>query len=257
MITAIIPTLNEECCVSEAIRSVSFADEVLVIDSHSSDRTVEIASGMKAKVIERRFDDFSSQKNYAISRASHDWILFIDADERVSEELGREIVAATRNPGRKVGFHVFRNFYFKGRRIRYGGWQTDKVIRLFNRKHCAYNGNLVHETIETTGTLGFLEHRLDHYSFRSREHYASKLENYARLQAEQLYRENRRWHLGHLLVKPPFRFLVHYVLRLGFLDGRQGWILAYEHARGVLKRYLFLRERWAGQDDRVMLKSRI
>ena len=257
MITAIIPTLNEERFVGDAIRSVSFADEVIVIDSHSTDRTVEIARSMRAKVIERTFDDFSSQKNHAISRASHDWILFIDADERVSEALGKEIIQAARNPEGKVGFHVFRNFYYRGRRIRYGGWQTDKVIRLFNRKHCAYNGNLVHETIETAGTLGYLEHRLDHYSFRDREHYASKLENYARLQAEQLYRENKKWHLGHLLVKPPFRFLVHYLLRLGFLDGRPGWVLAYEHARGVLKRYLFLRERWAGQDEQVMLKSRI
>lgn len=257
MITAIIPTLNEESCVGEAIQSVSFADEVLVIDSHSSDRTVEIARDMKANVIERRFDDFSSQKNYAISRAKYDWILFIDADERVSEALGKEIIHAARNPEGKVGFHVFRTFFYLGRRIRYGGWQTDKVIRLFDRRHCAYNGNLVHETIETTGPLGYLENRLDHYSFRDREHYASKLENYARLQAEQLYRENKKWHVGHLLIKPPFRFFVHYVLRLGFLDGRPGRVLAHEHAKGVLKRYLLLRERWAQQDDQVMLKSRI
>lgn len=235
---------------------MSFADEILVIDSHSSDRTVEIARGMKAKVIERRFDDFSSQKNFAISKAKNDWILFIDADERVSEELGQEIMHAVRNPGGRVGFHVFRNFYFEGRRIRYGGWQTDKVIRLFDRKSCAYNGNLVHETIETKGSLGYLVHRLDHYSYRSREHYASKLEHYARLQAEQLHRENKGWHHGHLLIKPPFRFFVHYILRLGFMDGKPGLILAYEHARGVLKRYLFLRERWAGQNDELILKSR-
>ena len=164
---------------------------------------------------------------------------------------------AVRGPGEKVGFYLYRNFYFQGQRIRYGGWQTDKVIRLFNRNHCQYNGNLVHETIESNGPLGFLTHRLDHFSYQNRDQYRSKLEMYARLQAEQLHRENRRWHLGHLLIKPPFRFLVHYILRLGFLDGRPGWVLAYEHARGVLKRYLFLRERWAGQDDQVMLKSRI
>jgi len=243
--------------VGGAIRSVSFADEILVIDSMSSDRTTEIAREMKAKVIERRFDDFSSQKNFAISRAKNDWILVIDADERVSKELGEEILQAVGDPGEKSGFHLYRNFFFRGRRIRFGGWQTDKVIRLFNRQHCRYNGNLVHETIESDGPVGYLAHRLDHFSYRNRVHYASKLEMYARLQAEQLYAENRKGYLAHLLVKPPFRFFVHYVLRMGFLDGLPGLILAHAHARGVLQRYLFLRRRYARQDGRLIVKSRI
>ncbi len=240
-ITAIIPTLNEERCLGEAIQSVCFADEVLVVDSYSTDQTVSIARQLNAGVIQREFDDFSSQKNFAITQAKHDWILFIDADERVSKELGKEIVRKAETTRGEVAFYVYRNFFFRDKRIRYGGWQTDKVIRLFNRKHCRYDGKLVHETVEAEGPVGFLENRLDHFSYRSRDQYAAKLEKYAALQAEELYRRNKKTHVFFIAVKPPFRFFVHYFVRLGFLDGAAGLRLAYEHAVGVFKRYLFLK----------------
>ena len=239
-ITAIIPTLNEECCLGEAIQSVSFADEILVVDSHSTDQTVSIARQLNARVIQREFDDFSSQKNFAISKAKHDWILFIDADEHVSEELRKEIIQKAEKNRGEVAFYVYRNFFFSDRRIRYGGWQTDKAIRLFDRSHCRYDGRLVHETIETKGCVGFMENRLDHFSYRSRDQYAAKLEKYAALQAEELYRQNKKWHVFFIAIKPPFRFFVHYFVRLGFLDGAAGLRLAYEHARGVFKRYVYL-----------------
>ena len=133
MITAIIPTLNEENFIEEAIRRVGFADEILVIDSFSSDNTVEVAGKAGARVMQREFDDFSSQKNFAIRQATHEWILVIDADERVSDELADEIVRSVTDPGDKVAFFLYRNFYFKDIRVRYGGWQTDKAIRLFKR----------------------------------------------------------------------------------------------------------------------------
>jgi len=249
-ITAIIPTWNEECCLGEAIQSISFADEILVVDSHSTDQTVSIARQLNAKIIQRKFDDFSTQKNFAISKAKHDWILFIDADERVSEELRQEIIRKAQKNRGEVAFYVYRNFFFRNRRIRFGGWQTDKAIRLFDRRYCQYDGKLVHETIETKGPVGFMENRLDHFSYRSRDHYAAKLENYAALQAEELYRQNKKFHVFFIAIKPPFRFFVHYFVRLGFLDGTAGLRLAYENARGVYKRYVYLRRRYRQDQEK-------
>ena len=258
MITAIIPTLNEENFIAEAIRRVRFADEVLVIDSFSSDCTVEAAREAGARVIQREFDDFSSQKNFAIREATHEWILVIDADERVSAELSDEIVRSVTDPGDKVAFFLYRNFYFKEKRVRYGGWQTDKAIRLFKKETGRYNGNLVHETIETRGPVGFLKNRLDHYSYRSHEQYADKLEMYARLQAEELFRKNRKPRFWLLTIKPAFRFFVHYILRLGILDGTAGFELARAHALGVWKRYKYLGERYGESGDaHVYVKSKL
>ena len=255
MITAVIPTLNEEKFVAEAIRGVSFADEILVIDSFSSDRTVEVARDMGAIVIQRKFDDFSSQKNHAIQQAKNEWILVIDADERVSGALAAEIKRAAKNPGDRVAFFLFRNFYFQGNRVRYGGWQTDKAIRLFKKDKGRYNGNLVHETIEPEGPVGFLSQRLDHYSYRDHEQYTAKLEMYARLQAEELYQKNSRPWFLLIAVKPAFRFFVHYFVRLGLLDGRAGFELARAHAVGVRKRYIYLNAKYREtEESRVAMK---
>lgn len=237
MITAVIPTLNEEFCVGGAIASVSFADEVLVIDSNSSDRTVAIAREHGARVLFRKFDDFSTQKNFAIDQAKHNWIFVLDADERISPELGQEIRDTVRHAGEKVGFYVYRTFYFKERRISRGGWQTDKVIRLFRKDRCRYDGKLVHEQIETEGPLGYLRNKLDHYSYRGFDQYASKLNLYASLQAKELFERGKKVSLFHLLVKPPFRFFVHYLVRMGFMDGTPGFILAAQHSFGVFTRY--------------------
>lgn len=238
MITAIIPTLNEEEFIEEAIASVAFADEIIVIDSFSTDRTVELAEAHEVKIVQRKFDNFSNQKNYALDLASHDWIYVLDADERVSQALQSEILEAVDHPGDCVGFYAFRTFYFKGERIRYGGWQTDKVIRLFKKDSCRYDGKLVHEKIEYDGEIGFLKNRIDHFSFRGMEQYKGKLDLYARLQARELMQVYKEIPLGHRWVKPGFRFLVLYFIRFGFLDGKHGYTLARLHARAVRQRYV-------------------
>ncbi|MGA9269905.1 MAG: glycosyltransferase family 2 protein [Lutimonas sp.] len=258
MITAVIPTLNEEDFIAEAIRRVSFADEILVIDSFSSDKTVEVARDAGAKVVQRKFDDFSTQKNFAIRQATHEWILVIDADERVSDELGEEIVESVAQPGDRVAFFLYRNFYFKEKRVYYGGWQTDKAIRLFKKGSGRYNGNLVHETIDADGPVGYLKNRLDHYSYRNREQYADKLEMYARLQAEELYRKNKKSRFWLLTFKPAFRFFVHYIVRMGILDGTAGYELARAHAIGVWKRYKYLGQRHSESGDaEVYMKPKL
>ena len=239
-ITAIIPTLNEEIHIEAAIKSVSFADEIIVIDSYSTDKTLEIAEKMNVKIIKRKFDDFSSQKNFAIDQAKYPWIYILDADERVTPEVEKEILDAVKNPKDFVGFYVRRSFYFCSKNIHYGGCQRDKVVRLFLKEFCKYNGSPVHETILAKGKLGFFKNKIEHYSYKNYDHYISKMNHYGDLRAKQFYKNKKKVNLFHLLVKPPARFFIHYVIRLGFLDGMQGFIFAKTQAYGVYAKYLKL-----------------
>lgn len=240
-ITAIIPTLNEEIHIEEAIKSVDFADEIIVIDSYSTDKTVELAKKHEVRIIQREFDDFSTQKNYAIDQAKNPWIYILDADERVTPDLKKEILEAVKDPKNHVGFYVRRTFYFAEKRINYCGFQTDKVIRLFLKEFCRYNGKLVHETINANGSVGFFKSRINHYSYRSFDHYISKLNHYSWLQAKELNKKGVRVNLFHILIKPFARFFIHYVIRLGFLDGFDGFMISKAQAYAVLSRYLKLR----------------
>jgi glycosyltransferase involved in cell wall biosynthesis len=238
-ITAIIPTLNEEIHIADAIKSVKFADEIIVIDSFSTDKTLEIAEKLKVKIIKRKFDDFSSQKNFAINQASHGWIYILDADERVTPEVEKEILQAVIKPKDFVGFYVRRTFYFCGRKVNYSGFQRDKVIRLFLKEHCKYTG-LVHERISTTGKLGFFKHKIDHFSYRNYDHYISKMNHYAAIRAKELHERGSKVNIYHVMIKPAARFFIHYIIRLGFLDGFTGFLVAKTQAYGVLTRYIKL-----------------
>ena len=239
-ITAIIPTFNEEDNIEAAIKSVAFADEVIVIDSYSTDNTFALAKKAGVKTIQRVFDDFSTQKNFAIDRASNDWIYVLDADERVTDDLRAELEALDLSSTDKVGFFVYRTFYFIGRKINHGGWERDKVIRLFNRNFCRYNGNLVHEVIKANGDVGFCKNKLEHFSYRGFDHYIAKLNHYAALRAKRLLGEGRAVNFYHVGIKPPARFFIHYYIRRGFLDGFPGFVLASTQAYGVLTRYIKL-----------------
>lgn len=235
-ITAIIPTLNEEVNVAKALASVAFADEVIVIDSYSTDKTVEIAESFGAKIIKREFDNFSAQKNYAMQQASHDWIFLLDADEVANEKLQKEIIERAKDPKGFEGFYIYRRFYFKGKNLKYSGWRHDKVIRLFNRRTCKYEGK-VHEKIVSTGKIGFLKRKIHHYSLREIEKYRQKLDFYASLQAEELYDVGRVVTPYHLIIKPLARFFIQYFVKLGFLDGSYGFSICKMHANGVFLRY--------------------
>jgi glycosyltransferase involved in cell wall biosynthesis len=238
-ISAIIPTLNEEIHIAEAIKSVSFADEIIVIDSFSEDKTIEIAEKLNVKIIKRKFDDFSSQKNFAINQASHDWIYILDADERVTKEVKKEIVSAVKDPKGFVGFYFRRTFYFSGKKVNYSGFQRDKVIRLFLKEHCKYSG-LVHEKIISNGKIGFFKNKIDHFSYRNYDHYISKLNHYATIRAKELHDNGEKVNIYHVMVKPGARFFIHYFIRLGFLDGFTGFLVAKTQAYGVLTRYIKL-----------------
>ena len=211
-----------------------------MIDSFSSDETITLAKKHDVKIVQRVFDDFSTQKNVAIDMATHDWIYILDADERVTDALRNEILNFDFKNNDNVGFYVKRNFYFLGKKIKYSGWQRDKVVRLFDRKFCKYNGVPVHELIEAKGKLGYFKGTVDHFSYRDFDHYISKLNQYATLQAQNLHQENKKVTAYHLFVKPPVRFVIHYIIRLGFLDGFAGFLIAKTQAYAVLTRYIKL-----------------
>ncbi|TXD46422.1 glycosyltransferase family 2 protein [Polaribacter sp. IC073] len=238
-ISAIIPTLNEEIHIREAIESVGFADEIIVIDSFSTDKTLEIAEKMNVKIIKRKFDDFSSQKNFAIQQAEHSWIYILDADERVTLAVKKEILEAVKKPKNFVGFYVGRNFYFANKKINYCGWQRDKVVRLFLKEHCKYSG-VVHETIFANGKIGFLKNKIDHFGYRNYDHFISKINYYSTLKAKELHSKGKKANAFHLFIKPTARFFIHYFIRLGFLDGLAGLILAKILAYSVFTRYVKL-----------------
>nr|WP_298993779.1 glycosyltransferase family 2 protein [uncultured Polaribacter sp.] len=238
-ISAIIPTLNEEIHIEAAIKSVEFADEIIVIDSFSTDKTVELAEKHNVKIIKRKFDDFSSQKNFAISKAKHSWIYVLDADERVTPEVQNEILDAVQNPKNNVGFYVRRSFYFAGKKIKYSGWQRDKVVRLFLKEHCTYQG-IVHETIRTNGELGFFKNKIDHFGYKNYNHFISKIHQYGELKAKELHSKGKKVSAYHILIKPTYRLFSHFILKKGFLDGYTGLVLSITQAYAVLTRYIKL-----------------
>ncbi|HAB26349.1 MAG: glycosyl transferase family 2 [Xanthomarina sp.] len=240
MISALAITYNEESNIESYIESLSFADEIVIVDSFSTDNTVALAKKHNVTVVQRPFDNFSNQKNHAISLAKNDWIVFFDLDEKISDVLANEIVSKVNSKNPLKAYKVKRNFIFMGKRLKYSGFQTDEVIRLFHKDYCKYNGNAVHETIVTSEKVGLLKNTSDHNTYKGFDAYNQKLSQYSKLQAQQLFQKNLRPNLYHFLFRPWYRFMHQYFLRLGILDGKEGFILAYINAFSVFKRYIQL-----------------
>ena len=239
-VTAIIPTYNEEECILNAIASVQFADEVLVVDSYSTDKTVKLAQSKGAKIIQRDYNYSASQKNWAIPQAKHPWILLIDADETVPVALKIEIQSILKSEPKESGFYIYRKNFFLGQKIKYSGWQRDKVIRLFKRDECAYEDRHVHAEIVSSGKIGFLKHKIIHNTYKNFNHYLSKIERYAEWQSKDYKKKNKSPSPWHFITRPPFRFIKHYVIQLGFLDGFAGLVIAALQSYGVFLRYIHL-----------------
>ncbi|NNF30180.1 MAG: glycosyltransferase family 2 protein [Flavobacteriaceae bacterium] len=239
-ITALAITLNEAQNIDGFIKSLWFANEVIIVDSFSTDDTVKKAEvHEKVTVYQRKFDNFSAQKNYAISKASNDWVVFFDPDEEITEALGNEILQTLSNPG-AIAYFVKRQFHFMDKRIKYSGFQTDWVIRLFHKNYCEYNGSLVHETLSAEGKTARLKTRVPHHTYKGIDDYTAKLHRYSALQAQMLYAKGKRPNLLHFLFRPFYRFWHQYLIRLGILDGKEGFILAYINSFSVFKRYVNL-----------------
>jgi glycosyltransferase involved in cell wall biosynthesis len=239
-ISALAITLNEGEVIEKFIESLSFADEIIIVDSFSTDNTKEIATRYEnVKFIERKFKNFSDQKNFAISQATNNWVVFFDPDEEVTPQIAEEIQTLLKEP-EAIAFAIKRELYFMGKRIRYSGFQTDWVIRLFHKDYCEYNGDLVHETIDAKGVTGRFRSRLPHHTYKSMDDYTSKLHRYSKLKARMMYEQNKRPTIWQFLWRPFYRFWHQYLIRLGILDGKEGFILAYINAFAVFKRYVNL-----------------
>jgi glycosyltransferase involved in cell wall biosynthesis len=222
-LTVIIPCKNEREQIRACIRSAQqVADEVLVADSGSLDGTMEMARELGCRVIEREYRTSGDFKNWAIPQAMHEWVLILDADERVTQALSSEIRRELILP-RHDGYWIYRRNHFLGHPIRFGPWKNDRCLRLFRRDLGRYMGPTDHAEVElASGTAGRLRERLTHYTCTSYAQYLPKLARYADVQARVWRGEGRRTHAGHLLLRFPLRFIQGYVWRLGLLDGLAG-----------------------------------
>lgn len=238
LVSACIITKDEEDRLPDCLASLDWCDEILVVDSHSSDRTRELAAAHGARVIERDWPGHVAQKNCAVREARHDWVFCIDADERVSKELAQEIEAR-----RAVGFADLSGFSvprvssYLGRWIRHGTWYPDRKLRLFDRRRGGFSGRDPHDRVEVEGRVEALSGELQHYPYRSFADHLATIDRYSTITAEGLHEEGRRARLTDLVLRPPLRFLGFYVLRRGFLDGWRGLLLAYLAAHYVRLRY--------------------
>ncbi|GAA4816822.1 glycosyltransferase family 2 protein [Litoribaculum gwangyangense] len=238
-ISALIITFNEINHIDELIRHLNFVDEIIVIDSFSTDGTFEkLKTYQNIKIIQREFLNFADQRNFAIKQASKDWILFIDADERISPKLKKEIFDVIKSRNNEVAYKFSRKFVFKNKILRFSGLQTDKVFRLFKKGYASYFENkIVHEQLDVKGKTGVLKHDMLHYSFSSIQHYRKKTEHYASLKALELYKRGKKPNYFHFYIRPAYKFLTNYALRLGFLDGKAGYTVCRLNAYGVFFRY--------------------
>ena len=241
-ITAIIPTYNEQHNISAAIDAVAWADEVIVVDSFSTDKTVEIAKQKGARLVQREYENSASQKNWIIPQATHSWIFLLDADERVTDKLKLEINQLLANTDLKDAYWIRRSNYFMGKKVRFSGWQGDKVIRLFKRDKCRYQEKHVHSEIICDGDVGYLKGKLEHFTFKNIAHYLEKWDRYSSWSAKDHFNRGQRPTIFHFVFKPSFRFFRDYILRLGFLDGLTGLIVCSLASMGIFMRYLKLKQ---------------
>jgi glycosyltransferase involved in cell wall biosynthesis len=238
-VTACIITLDEAERIEACLDSLDFCDEWIVVDSHSSDATRELAVGRGARVIERDWPGHVAQKEFAIRQARHDWVLCVDADERVSAELRAEILRVRdRGFADHAGWRMPRCSRWLGRWIRHGTWYPDLQLRLFDRRRGRWGGHDPHDRVELEGTVGRFAGDLLHLPYRDLSEHLTTIESYTTIMARGAHERGRRAHVGHLVINPFVRFLRFYFLRLGFLEGWRGLALAFLAAHYVRLKYL-------------------
>jgi glycosyltransferase involved in cell wall biosynthesis len=240
-LSACVITYNEADRIEACLRSLSFCDEIVVVDSHSTDATRELAQRLGARVIERDWPGYRSQKQFAVESASNYWVLCLDADERLTGSL-RAQIEKLRDAGfpRCAGWSVPRITDYFGRFLRHGNAYPDRLIRLFDRRRGGWIGEEIHENTRVDGPVEKLRGHLEHYSYRSLTDHQVRMQRYADLMAQALYRRGKRCGLGKVLINPQWRFFRGYVLRLGFLDGWRGLVFHLIEANYVRRKYLGL-----------------
>lgn len=243
-ISGLIITYNEERNIQDVLECFDFCDEIIIVDSFSTDKTVEIARNFpKVKVIQNVFEDFTKQRNMALDAAKNDWVLFLDGDERVTQALRKEIIEELKKPIQKDAYYFYRKFYFAEKPIHYSGTQTDKNFRLFRKSKARYiSGKKVHETLHVDGTIGEMKNKLLHFSVNDYESYKAKMIHYGVLKGQELATKGKKYNRITQYFKTAFKFFKAYILRLGILDGKEGYQLSYLQSLSVFETYESLKK---------------
>ncbi len=244
-VSVVVITLNEASHINEALSSVAWADEVVVVDSGSTDDTVQLARRHTDRVTTRAWTGYGAQKDHATALASHDWVLSLDADERVTPELAAEITArlhVDEAPPHR-GYRIPRTTHYAGRWMRTTDWYPDYQLRLYDRRVASWSADLVHESVRLDGPVGTLTGDIQHYAYRDLSSHVSTINRYTSLAADQLSREGRQAGLVDLLLHPPAAFLRNYVLRRGCFQGSAGLLVSLMNSYYVFLKYAKLRER--------------
>jgi glycosyltransferase involved in cell wall biosynthesis len=238
-ISVLIITLNEQNHMQELLSDLDFADEVIVVDSFSTDRTKVISESFKnVRFIENKFENYTSQRNFAIDQARNNWILFIDADERLTPDLKQEILQIVTKIDDVSAYLFYRKFYFRNKILRFSGWQTDRIFRLFKKDKCRYTHHrLVHEKLDVDGKIASFKNKLIHFSYADYESYKRKMIAYGKLKAMEKYQVGFKPTIFHEYGHSTYNFLYQYLIRLGILDGSKGIIICYLNALSVSERY--------------------
>ncbi len=242
-VSVVIITLNEENNIERCLQSVTWADEIIVLDTGSSDRTIELCHQFKCKVISSEWLGFGKTKQKAVSSASHDWILSLDADEVITPVLASEISSLYDSDPPYQGYRIRRRSFYLGKPIRFCGWQKDKPLRLFNKRSGSFNTKPVHESVTINGRTGLLREYMLHYTYPDRATHFRKMRLYAELGAQMLRERGKRSSFCEAWLRGILKFLKMYVWGLGFLDGKAGLNLCLHSAWGVYYKYRLVWEK--------------
>ncbi|HEY3052445.1 MAG TPA: glycosyltransferase family 2 protein [Thermoanaerobaculia bacterium] len=243
-VSVLVHTLNERDYIEDCLRSVDWADEIYLMDSFSTDGTVELVRDKfpRVRIEQREYLGAASQKNYAIDRATHDWIFVIDADERVTPRLRDEILKTLEGSLDRWAYSVGRLNFMLGKPVRYSGLQRDRVTRLFHRGHARYPNKRVHADLLVDGATGRLENKMDHYYIRTFDHMIAKMSRYANWSAAQMFIDGKTTNLTGIIAHPVGKFVRDYIFNLGFLDGTRGLISVGMHVYYTFWKYAKLWE---------------
>ncbi|MCB0417061.1 MAG: glycosyltransferase family 2 protein [Bdellovibrionaceae bacterium] len=242
-ISAVVITRNEAGNIERCLESLTFCDEIIVVDSHSEDETRAIAGKYTNQVYTRDWKGYADQKNYAVGLCKNEWVLSVDADEQVTDELKNEILGKMEStPNNCVAYTVPRKTIHSGRWIRHGGWYPNRLIRFFKKSSGHWVGSEIHERWQPTGITEELQGHLKHYSFTSFADQVSRNNHYSTLGAELLRRQGKRASVFKMLNKPFWKFVETYFVKLGFLDGMPGFIIAISAAYSVFMKWAKLWE---------------
>jgi glycosyltransferase involved in cell wall biosynthesis len=239
-LSAVIITKNEQHNIARCLQSLKFADEIILVDTGSTDSTIDIAKKYDAKIFNIDWPGFGPAKKYAVDQAGGEWILSIDADEEITAPLAAEIKKAIDSDNGINGYLIPRKTNFLGRWINHSRWYPDYVLRLFRKDKGQFSDSLVHEKVVLESEPGRLKNFIRHYSYPDIQTFFDKFDSYTTLAAQELMKKGKRFSLLALLCKPPASFCSHYIFGAGFLDGLEGFLIAVLSAYGVFVRYLKL-----------------